>query len=57
MGVPVVSLAGDTHASRVGLGLLSAVGVTNEPERIEKLIRATQLLFVAESRQAHRVTR
>jgi predicted O-linked N-acetylglucosamine transferase (SPINDLY family) len=26
MGVPVVSLIGDRHASRVGLSLLSAVG-------------------------------
>jgi protein O-GlcNAc transferase len=29
MGVPVVSLAGDTHASRVGISLLSNIGLKN----------------------------
>jgi predicted O-linked N-acetylglucosamine transferase (SPINDLY family) len=28
MGVPVISLAGDTHAGRVGLSLLSQIGLT-----------------------------
>lgn len=43
MGVPVVSLAGDRHASRVGLSLLTAIGhsdwaVPNIDSYIEKAI-------------------
>jgi predicted O-linked N-acetylglucosamine transferase (SPINDLY family) len=44
MGVPVITLAGDTHASRVGVSLLSAVGL---PE----LIARTQEEYIALSVQ------
>jgi predicted O-linked N-acetylglucosamine transferase (SPINDLY family) len=29
MGVPVITLAGDTHVSRVGVSLLNAVGLSD----------------------------
>ncbi|PZD73409.1 TPR repeat-containing protein YrrB [Acaryochloris thomasi RCC1774] len=46
MGVPVITLAGQTHVSRVGLSLLSTVGlakwVTYSPEAyVERVIAAT----------------
>ena len=47
MGVPVVSLAGDRHAARVGLSLLTAIGhaewaVENEDAYIEKAVSLAQ---------------
>jgi predicted O-linked N-acetylglucosamine transferase (SPINDLY family) len=43
MGVPVITLAGETHAGRVGLSMLSRVGLeelvaTSIPEYIEKAV-------------------
>ena len=47
MGVPVVSLIGDRHASRVGLSLLTAIGhaewaAENEDAYIEKAVTLAQ---------------
>jgi predicted O-linked N-acetylglucosamine transferase (SPINDLY family) len=47
MGVPVVSLTGDRHATRVGLSLLTAVGhaewaAENEDAYIEKAVTLAQ---------------
>ena len=47
MGVPVISLIGDCHASRVGLSLLTAVGhpewaTENEASYIEKAVALAQ---------------
>ncbi len=56
MGVPVVTLVGDDHRSRVGLSLLSAVGedslVTRTPE--EYIERAVTLAGDVEKRSALR---
>lgn len=47
MGVPVVSLIGNSHAARVGLSLLSAIGhaewaTENEENYIEKAVALAQ---------------
>jgi predicted O-linked N-acetylglucosamine transferase (SPINDLY family) len=47
MGVPVITLAGGSHASRVGCSLLSAVGcreliVTDETDYTEKIVALAQ---------------
>ena len=56
MGVPVVSLAGDAHVSRVGLALLSAVGhpewCASTPD--EYVARAVELARHRPNRQAVR---
>ena len=52
MGVPIVTLAGDRHASRVGVSLLSAVGRTEWIARDwdEYVQRATALAFDGQAR-------
>jgi protein O-GlcNAc transferase len=57
MGVPVVSLAGDRHASRVGVSLLSAVGrpqwIASSPEdyiRIARELSANPAALADEAR-------
>jgi predicted O-linked N-acetylglucosamine transferase (SPINDLY family) len=58
MGVPVVSLIGDRHASRVGLSLLTAVGHTDwATETAEAYIeKAAELANNRELRQSLRST-
>lgn len=54
MGVPVVTLAGDRHASRVGVSLLHAVGhpewIAREPE---EYVQAAAKLAADRDRLAH----
>jgi predicted O-linked N-acetylglucosamine transferase (SPINDLY family) len=58
MGVPVVSLIGDRHASRVGLSILTAVGHTDwATETAEAYIeKAAELANNRELRQSLRST-
>jgi predicted O-linked N-acetylglucosamine transferase (SPINDLY family) len=48
MGVPVVSLAGDRHASRVGLSLLSAAGLPELVARTEDEFVTTAAALAAD---------
>jgi predicted O-linked N-acetylglucosamine transferase (SPINDLY family) len=53
MGVPVISLAGDTHASRVGLSLLAAAGISEWAARTEdEYLRIATSLAADSARRA-----